>query len=124
VHWAQAVLGAGGSKRIACLVHLILVGDLNFSTGYDEVWGESALPDPLAAYFKDLFAKYQLVDVRPAEVMPTWHNGRSGADGIQKILDRVYASDSILNESPGITLGWNSLIFLTMPRFVSIGLWL
>jgi hypothetical protein len=80
------------AKGLLAQSDLILAGDLNFSMGIDEVWGATALIDPLAVFFKDLFANNHLVDVVPAEVLPTWRNGRSGVDGIQKRLDRVYAS--------------------------------
>jgi hypothetical protein len=51
----------------------------------------SALIDSQATFFRDLFTKHHLVDVKPSEVVPTWRNGRFGVDGIQKRLDRVYA---------------------------------
>jgi hypothetical protein len=91
---------------------LILAGDLNFSTSLDEVWGEVALSDPLAVFFKDLFANNHLVDVVPAELVPTWRNGRSGVDGIQKRLDRVYVSEAILNESARYR-SWVELPFIS-----------
>jgi hypothetical protein len=50
----------------------------------------------------------------PAEVLPTWRNGRSGVDGIQKRLDRVYVSDATLMHQPDIDRGWNSLLFPIM----------
>jgi hypothetical protein len=34
--------------------NLILAGDLNFSTGVDEVWGVSSLIDSQATFFKDI----------------------------------------------------------------------
>jgi hypothetical protein len=70
----------------------IIAGDINFTTSYDEVWGVGALTDPLAGFFRDLFVKNHLVDVHPADLVPTWRNGRSGVHRIQKWLDRVYAS--------------------------------
>jgi hypothetical protein len=63
---------------------LIMVGDLNFTTSPDEVWGTSALFDPLAGYFKTLFQKNCLVDFVPVEKVPTWRNGRAGDDSIAK----------------------------------------
>jgi hypothetical protein len=60
------------------------------------VWGEVALPDPLADFFKNLFTSNQLVDVKPAVLMPTWRNGRRGVEEIHKRLDRAYVSESLL----------------------------
>jgi len=79
-------------KGLLSMDSLILVGDLNFTTTSDEVWGVGALIDPLASFFKELFANNHLVDIQPIELVPTWCNGRSRGQGIQKILDRVYAS--------------------------------
>jgi hypothetical protein len=63
---------------------LIIAGDLNFTTSSAEVWGHSALQDSLAGFFKSLFLKNSLVDVAPAEIVPTWRNGRSGVTVLQK----------------------------------------
>jgi hypothetical protein len=52
------------------------------------------------------------VDVKPSEVVPTWRNGRFGVDGIQKILDRVYASEELLNESAYFR-SWVELPFIS-----------
>jgi hypothetical protein len=51
---------------------LIIVGDMNFTTSTEEVWGQSTLVDSLAGFFKSLFIKNNLVDVVPVEVVPTW----------------------------------------------------
>jgi hypothetical protein len=87
------------AKGLLDLNNLIIAGDFNFSTGIDEVWGVSALIDSHATFFRDLFLRHHLVDVKPVEVVPTWRNCRIGADGIQKRLDRVYASAELLNDS-------------------------
>jgi endonuclease/exonuclease/phosphatase family metal-dependent hydrolase len=92
--------------------NLILAGDLNFSMGVDEVWGVSALIDSQATFFRDLFTKHHLVDVKPSEVVPTWRNGRFGVDGIQKRLDRVYASEALLNDS-ALYRSWVELPFIS-----------
>jgi hypothetical protein len=36
---------------------LIMEGDMNFTTNSEEVWGVSALADPLALFFKEFFKK-------------------------------------------------------------------
>jgi hypothetical protein len=74
------------------LSNLIIAGDLKFSTGLDEVWGVSALVDSHATFFRDLFMRHHLIDIKPAEVVPTWRNCRFGLDGIKKWLDKVYVS--------------------------------
>jgi hypothetical protein len=58
--------------------------DMNFTTNSEEVWGVSALADPLAVFFKEIFSKNKLVDVAPAEVVPTWKNGRSELKALQR----------------------------------------
>jgi endonuclease/exonuclease/phosphatase family metal-dependent hydrolase len=87
------------SNGLLAQENLILVGDLNFTTSIDEVWGVEARSDPLAGFFRDLFQKNHLVDVQPSELVPTWRNGRSGEQNIQKRLDRVYVAEGLLVES-------------------------
>jgi endonuclease/exonuclease/phosphatase family metal-dependent hydrolase len=36
------------------------------------------------------------VDVAPAEIVPTWRNGRSGDDSIAKWLDRIYVAEDLI----------------------------
>jgi hypothetical protein len=52
-------------KGLLLHTDLILVGDLNFTFNSKEIWGTVALLDPLATFFKDLFATTSLVDVAP-----------------------------------------------------------
>ena len=87
------------SKGFLARDDLILAGDLNFTINIEEVWGEGALPDPLAAYFRTLFGKSNLVDVQPAELVPTWRDRRTGTQNIQKRLDRMYVSEALLVDS-------------------------
>jgi hypothetical protein len=61
---------------------LILAGDLNLTTSPKEFWGENALVDSLAGFFKGLFTKNNLVDAASMEVLPTWRNGRKGPENI------------------------------------------
>jgi hypothetical protein len=75
---------------------LIMVGDMNFTINSEEVWGTTTLVDPLAVFFKELFEKNKLVDVAPAELVPTWRNGRSGEYGIAKRLDRIYVAEDLI----------------------------
>jgi hypothetical protein len=99
------------------LRNLIIAGDFNFTTGSDEVWGASALLDSQAVFFRDLFLRHHLIDVKPAEVVPTWRNCRMGTDNISKRLDRVYASDEFLNDSLFSDHGSTILTFPTMHQF-------
>ena len=52
------------------------------------------------------------MDVKPAEVVPTWRNWRFGVDGIQKRLDRIYASAQLLNDST-LFRSWVELTFIS-----------
>jgi hypothetical protein len=56
-----------------------------------------ALPDPLADFFKNLISYNWLVDIKPVVLMPTWKNRRRGGEEIQKILDRDYVLEALLN---------------------------
>jgi hypothetical protein len=90
---------------------------------------QGALPDPLAGFFRNLFGKNSLVDVQPAELVPTWRNGRIGTHGIQKRLDRVYVSKRSwliqLGTDPGlftlfsdhapVFFSWNMVTFSCLP---------
>jgi endonuclease/exonuclease/phosphatase family metal-dependent hydrolase len=87
--------------RRGLLAHddLIMAGDMNFTTNSEEVWGVSALADPLVVFFKEIFLKNNLVDVAPAVVVPTWRNGRVGDEGIAKRLDRIYMVEDLITSS-------------------------
>jgi hypothetical protein len=78
VFWEQVE-----SNGLLAWENLILDGDLNFTTNIDEVWGVDAHPDPLTGFFRDLFHKNRMVDVKPLELVPTWRNDRSGEQNIQ-----------------------------------------
>jgi endonuclease/exonuclease/phosphatase family metal-dependent hydrolase len=94
----KTLLGSLNAKGLLALENLILAGDLNFTISPEEVWGEMALADPLADFFKNLFLSNHLVDVMPAVLLPTWRNGRRGEEEIQKRLDRIYVSESLLSD--------------------------
>ena len=78
----------------------ILAGDLNLTLNNSEVWGEKARLDPLGPFFTNLFSSHQLVDIAPIVAGPTRRNGRSGADGISKGLDRFLLSTNLLEHLP------------------------
>ena len=74
------------------LHNLILVGDLKFTLGANEIWGTKAHLNPLMPLFSQLIADHNLVDLAPPYAGPTWRNGRSGVDGISKRLDKFLLS--------------------------------
>jgi hypothetical protein len=55
---------------------------------------------------------HHLIDLLPDEIVPTWRNGRSGLDSISKCLDRVLASESLLNDV-GRFRSWVDLPFVS-----------
>jgi hypothetical protein len=78
---------------------LILAGDLNLTTSPSEIWGQKATGDPLSVFFKSLFQRHSLIDVIPTNPLPTWKNGRAGAESISKRLDRFYIAEELLASS-------------------------
>ena len=76
---------------------LILGGDLNFSLGFSEIWGNRARLDPLFYFFTKSLENYDLVDVVPSVMLPTWNNRRVGANNISKRLDRFLLSTDLLD---------------------------
>ena len=76
--------------------NLILAGDLNLTTSPKEMWGEKASIDPLLRFFNHIFYKNSLVDMKPAELLPTWTNWRLGPAGIAKRLDQFLIAEELL----------------------------
>lgn len=72
------VLIGGGS--------IILGGDLNFSLGDVEVWGPRARGDPHMDCFIHKLSDFEMMDVEPVKIKPTWRNKRVGEDCIAKCL--------------------------------------
>jgi hypothetical protein len=52
--------------------NLILAGDLNLIMSVDEAWGGSGVNCCIDDFFKELFLSHNLVDVKPAKLVPTW----------------------------------------------------
>jgi hypothetical protein len=50
---------------------LILEGDLNFTTGANEVWGPTSHLDRHAGYFLNMIKDHSLVDLAPDILIPT-----------------------------------------------------
>jgi hypothetical protein len=92
--------------------NLILAGDLNLTTSPFEIWGDSALTDPLANFFQQTFYKNALIDIKPPDLLPTWRNGRQGPANISKRLDRFLVAESLLLPSYN-SRAWVKLPFLS-----------
>ena len=76
---------------------LIFGGDLNFSLGYSEIWGEKARVDSLSNFFSENLDAFGLVDVVPHVLAPTLSNRRVGNENICKRLDRLLVSADFLD---------------------------
>jgi len=92
--------------------NLILAGDLNLVTSPKESWGEKVSIDPQMSFFNHLFYKNALIDMKPAELLPTWRNGRLGSAGITKRLDRFLIAEELLLPSYS-RRAWVNLLFLS-----------
>ena len=71
---------------------IILGGDLNFSLGLTEIWGDKARRDCLSNFFGKLLDDHGFVDIMPSVILPTWNNRRVGNENICKRLDRLLVS--------------------------------
>jgi hypothetical protein len=76
-----------------------LGGDLNFSIGAVESWGQRAQDDSLSDFFVHKLGEAGLIDIAPIRLGPTWRNKRLGEDHIAKRLDHFLIS-SLLVEEP------------------------
>lgn len=76
---------------------LIVGGDLNFTIGEAEIWGENARVDELSEYFRQALARIRVLDIPSPKLLPTWRNHRTGGSYIAKRLDRFLVADP-LNE--------------------------
>jgi hypothetical protein len=61
---------------------------------------------------KHFFQSNRLIDIQPERIVPTWRNGRTGADSIAKRLDRILISEDILN-SVGLYRSWVEYPFVS-----------
>ena len=75
---------------------IILGGDLNFSLGLSEIWGDRARSDGLSDFFTKLLDDHGLMDIVPSLISPTWTNRRVGSENICKRLDRMLISEDLL----------------------------
>ena len=75
---------------------IIFGGDLNFSMGISEIWGDRARIDCLSDFFSKFLDDYGLVDILPNVNLPTWNNRRVGSENVSKRLDRLLISVDLL----------------------------
>ena len=76
---------------------LVFGGDLNFSLGLSEIWGDRAHVDVLSDFFFNLLDGLGLVDITPLVSIPTWSNRRVGVESISKRLDILLLSADFLD---------------------------
>jgi len=86
------------TKGLLVVENLMLAGELNFTTGADEVCGPMTHLDRHANYFIELIKDHSLVDLAPNVFVPMWKNGRVGGAGIAKRLDHILIAESLLND--------------------------
>jgi len=72
---------------------VVLGEDFNLSLGSSEVWGPRTVPDPLANFFIQAFARKDLLDIIPTKLSPTWRNKRAGEQRVAKRLDRFLVAE-------------------------------
>ena len=75
---------------------IIFGGDLNFSMGLSEIWGDRARIDCLSDFFSKILDDHGLVDILPNVTLPTWNNRRFGSENVSKRLDRLMISVDLL----------------------------
>lgn len=73
----------------------IMGGDLNFTLGTSEIWGPSAIIDPLVDFFRSHMSRLDLFDLEPAKLNLTWRNCRTGEGNIAKCLDRFLVGEDV-----------------------------
>jgi hypothetical protein len=85
--------------------NLIIVGDLNFVSDPEEVWGGTSRQATFDDFYKDLFGDKKLIDVKPTKLVPTWRNGRTGVEAVARRLDRCIVAEDLLLEV-GVYRSW------------------
>lgn len=71
-------------------------GDLNFSIGHSESWGQHAQLDPFSTYFENLLDSHNLMDISSAKIFPTWRNNRVEEDDLARRVDRFLIKEGLL----------------------------
>lgn len=88
---------------ILVLDSLLMAVDLILTIGLDAICGDSYRLDPIANKLKDIIFDYNLVDIFPPRLAPTWNNGRMEDMHIGKRLDRFLLHEPLI-EMLGYTL--------------------
>eukprot|EP00253_Pinus_taeda_P010868 PITA_10868 len=99
------------SSDLCVIPHLMLVGDMNFTLGPDEVWGVGREMDPISDFIKARLLQWNLIDIAPSTLSHTWENGRTGDSYIAKRLDRVIMHADIINSfgHPSLSIGFDTI---------------
>jgi hypothetical protein len=79
--------------------NLNIVGDLNIVLFSDEVWGGTSGAGNTDIYYMELFSSKNLIDIKPAKLIPTWQNGHCGQEEIARRLYRVLVSEDLLSDA-------------------------
>ena len=99
---------------------IIFGGELNFSMGISEIWGDRARIDCLSDFFSKFLDDYGLVDIFPNVNFPR-NNKRVGNEIISKRLDRLLISVDLLEYElcfrQWVGCGENLIIILYFYRF-------
>jgi hypothetical protein len=67
----------------------------------EEFWVQKSTEN----FYREIFSSNNLIDVKPAKLVPTWRNGRVGLDSIARRLDRFCVSEDLLTAS-GLYSSW------------------
>jgi hypothetical protein len=84
---------------ILSIPYLIAGGDLNLILSAEENWGGGFVPGATEDFYRNIFVSNKLTDILPAQLTPTWRNGRSGTDAISRRLDRFFVAEEYLSSS-------------------------
>jgi hypothetical protein len=76
--------------------NLVLVGDLNLTLSYGDIWGGTHTLGTLARFFINYFYNNKVIDIVPGTLVPTWRNDLAGTESISKRLDRALISEDLL----------------------------
>eukprot|EP00253_Pinus_taeda_P005605 PITA_05605 len=99
------------SSDLCEIRHLLLVGDMNFTLGPDEVWGGGRHMDPISDLMKNHLLHRNFIDIAPSVLTHTWDNGRTGDAYIAKRLDRAIIQADIIEHMgmPFLSIGNESI---------------
>lgn len=78
----------------------IIGGDLNFSLGLEESWGDHTQIDPISDQMSTMLETFKFFDVPMNKKLPTWHNKRMGEAALGRRLDRFMIHENLLCTLP------------------------